>query len=395
MTGRRVLDPSETQHRVRRRSRLRDGQEGAASLRQLWRPVLNGSPPTTPASPSKRSERARPHELVRLSANENPLGPSPRVVEAVRREAARVHLYPDGGSTGLRAALGRRLGVAPAQIVVGNGADELHRRWSRWPPSSPATRSWCPTPVVRAVRDVASRWPARGCAPSPLAGYETDLDDVRRRVHAAHQGRHPVLAAQPGHDHHPPGAAACVCWRRCGDDPPLVVLDEAYCDFCDDPEYPDGDRAARPLPAPARAAHVLEDRRPGRAAGGLRHRQPRSRSTGSTGCARPTTSTGSARSAALAALDDPEHRERTRQLVLEERAFLGRRAEPARVHLPALAGQLLPGEGAGRHAPCASACSRAGLVVRDGAAVGFPDHLRISIGTHAANERLLGVLDDA
>ena len=51
-------------------------------------------------------------ELVRLSANENPLGPSARVVEAVRREAERVHLYPDGGSTGLRAALGRRLGVA-------------------------------------------------------------------------------------------------------------------------------------------------------------------------------------------------------------------------------------------------------------------------------------------
>ena len=44
-------------------------------------------------------------ELVRLAANENPLGPSPRVVEAVRREAGNVHLYPDGGSTAVRDGL--------------------------------------------------------------------------------------------------------------------------------------------------------------------------------------------------------------------------------------------------------------------------------------------------
>ena len=45
--------------------------------------------------------------LVRLSANESPLGPSPRVVAAIRQEALRVHLYPDGGSLALRQALAR------------------------------------------------------------------------------------------------------------------------------------------------------------------------------------------------------------------------------------------------------------------------------------------------
>src|SRR5687768_18303995 len=64
-------------------------------------------------------------ELVRLSANENPLGPSARVVEALRREAPHVHLYPDGGSTALRTELARQLGVSAAEVVVGNGADEL------------------------------------------------------------------------------------------------------------------------------------------------------------------------------------------------------------------------------------------------------------------------------
>src|SRR2546428_14151586 len=64
-------------------------------------------------------------ELVRLSANENPLGPSPHVLDAIAREAARVHLYPDGGAVALSDALARRLGVRPEQIVVGHGAAEL------------------------------------------------------------------------------------------------------------------------------------------------------------------------------------------------------------------------------------------------------------------------------
>jgi len=97
--------------------------------------------------------------------------------------------------------------------------------------------------------------------------------------------------------------------------------------------------------------------------------------------------------AALAALDDPEHRERTRRLVLEERAFLaGELSRRGFTFPPSQANFFLvkvPGATAVRER-----LLRAGLVVRDGAAVGFPDHLRISIGTHAANERLLGVLDD-
>jgi histidinol-phosphate aminotransferase len=98
--------------------------------------------------------------------------------------------------------------------------------------------------------------------------------------------------------------------------------------------------------------------------------------------------------AALASLDDAAHRERTRALVLEERAFLSR--ELARRGLtfpPSQANFFLvkvPGAATVRER-----LLRAGLLVRDGAAVGFPDHLRISIGTREANERLLRGLDGA
>src|SRR2546426_3143470 len=95
-------------------------------MRRIWRSALES---VTPYEAGKSLE-ALAEELglpaiVRLSANENPLGPSPRVVEALRQEAARAHLYPDGGSTRLREALGTWLGVPPEWLMMGNGGGEL------------------------------------------------------------------------------------------------------------------------------------------------------------------------------------------------------------------------------------------------------------------------------
>ena len=89
----------------------------------LWRAIVDKVAPYDAGKPIEAE--LREGSVLRLSANESPLGPSPKVVEALRREAVRAHLYPDGGSTELRQALGRRLGVGADWIVVGNGADEV------------------------------------------------------------------------------------------------------------------------------------------------------------------------------------------------------------------------------------------------------------------------------
>src|SRR5207247_2235496 len=157
-------------------------------------------------------------ELVRLSANENPLGPSPRVVAAIAHEATRVHLYPDGGALALREALAQRLGVAPEQLVVGNGADA-----------------------------------------------------------------------------------------------PLVLLDEAYCDFADDPEYPDG------VGLLARYPRLIVLRTFSKIAGLAGLRVGYTVATAET-CDRlnrvraPYNVNRLGQAAALAALEDGEHREQTRRL---------------------------------------------------------------------------------
>ena len=134
-----------------------------------------------------------------------------------------------------------------------------------------------------------------------------------------------------------------------GNDPPLVVLDEAYCDFCDDPEYPDGiallalTRACSSLRTFSKIA-ALAGLRVGYAVGrpesidrlnrvaGTLQREP----------ARPGRGPGRARRPRAPRADPPAGAGGAR--------VPGRRSWPARVHLPALAGQLLPGQGRRGHA---------------------------------------------
>lgn len=62
---------------------------------------------------------------IKVASNENPLGPSPRAVAAIQGALGGLHLYPDAGGWALRRALGARLGLDPAQLVLGAGSNEL------------------------------------------------------------------------------------------------------------------------------------------------------------------------------------------------------------------------------------------------------------------------------
>jgi len=73
-----------------------------------------------------RGEQPKLANLVKLNTNENPYGPSPKVLDAVRAEAAdTLRLYPDPGSDRLRAGIAAYHGVAADQVFVGNGSDEV------------------------------------------------------------------------------------------------------------------------------------------------------------------------------------------------------------------------------------------------------------------------------
>lgn len=83
----------------------------------------------TPYTPGKPIDEVKRElgltSVVKLASNENPLGPSPKAIEAVRQAAAEMHLYPDASGYELKKALGETYGLPLSQIIVGNGSDEL------------------------------------------------------------------------------------------------------------------------------------------------------------------------------------------------------------------------------------------------------------------------------
>jgi histidinol-phosphate aminotransferase len=357
-------------------------------VRKIWRQGLRSLVPYDAGKPLEQlAAELGVAELVRLSANENPLGPSPRVVEAVAREAARVHLYPDGGATALREALARRLGVTPGELLVGNGADELIGLIAR-AAFEPGDEVVVPEPSFEPYGTSATIAGARA-VPSPLVGYATDLEDVRRKVTDRTTA---IMLCSP---HNPTATIVREKPLRAfldalGDDPPLVILDEAYRDFVDDPEYPDGVALLRRHPR----LILLRTFSKIAALAGLRVGYAVARAETLDWLNRvrePYNVNRLGQVAALTALEDEAHWERSRRFVIEERRFLseglGRRGytfPPSQSNFllvkvpdaPALREKLL----------------RAGILVRDGADVGFPGHLRISVGLRATNEQLLSLL---
>src|SRR5438067_150353 len=223
----------------------------------------------------------------------------------------------------------------------------------------------------------------------PLAELATELDDIRRKVSGRTKA---VMLCSP---HNPTAtiirkAPLLAFLDALGADPPLVVLDEAYCDFADDPEYPNG------VALLARYPRLIVLRTFSKIAGLAGLRVGYAAATAET-CDRlnrvraPYNVNRLGQAAALAALEDGEHWERTRRLVLEERAFVSAGLRKRGYAFPPSQANFLLVK-----VPDAAALRdkllRAGLLVRDGAGVGFPGHLRISLGLRETDERLRGAV---
>jgi histidinol-phosphate aminotransferase len=216
-----------------------------------------------------------------------------------------------------------------------------------------------------------------------------DLDDVLRRVTDRTKA---VMLCSP---HNP----ATTIIRRgpllgfldaLGSDSPLVVLDQAYIDFCEDSDHADGIGLLEHYP------RLVVLRTFSKIAGlaGLRvgyaiasaetiDRFNRVRA--------PYNVNRLGQIAALAALEDHAHTEKTKQLVLEERAYLsaeltkrGYAFPPSHANFLLVAVPDAPG--------LRTRLMRSGILVRDGAGIGFPGHLRFSVGLRDTNQKLLSLL---
>lgn len=325
---------------------------------------------------------------IKLASNENPLGPSPRAVEAARAALAECHRYPDASAYALRHALAPALGVRPEEIVFGNGSNELIELVVRTFTTPQHHAVFCqPSFVVYRMACLAQGLP-HTVVPLTDGGY-----DVQRLLEAVRPETRVLFLANPNN---PTGcylgrAELELLLRRLGRDV-LVVLDEAYFEYATADDYPDGlaCRALHPRVLVLRTfskAYGLAALRVGYAicdaelAGYLERVRA------------PFNVSSVAQAAALAAFEDREHLDAVVRLNRIERA----RVESA---LAALGVRCLPSQANFVLAEFTEGAATVhdrlldrGVIVRP--LPGLEHALRISIGLPEENDRLLAAIGEA
>jgi histidinol-phosphate aminotransferase len=347
------------------------------------RPHLEGLAPCVHGSLSERERRERglTRDVVDFSASCNPLGTSPRVLEAIGR--ARADRYPDDEAAELRGALAARIGLEPEWIGVGNGSVEL--LWQL------ATAFLDPGDVAlvlapafgeyeRACR-VAGAWVETvraieegGFAP-PVEAAASAISRLRPRLAFLCNPNNPTGQLLPA------GAVAALL-KSCEET--LLVVDEAYLPFCEGP--PD----LLPFLRSGRLL-LLRSMTKDHGLAGLRlgYSVAPPELTGALSRVRPPWNVNAAAQVAgLAAVEEDEHVRRGREVVAEGRRYLaGELAALGLQVVPSAANFLLVRAGDG--AAFRSALMEHGVCVRDCASFGLPAHVRIGVRTLPECRRLV------
>ncbi len=332
--------------------------------------------------------RYRVDEVVKLASNENPFGPSPRAVAAATAALAASNRYPDGGATALRARLAAVYHLAPANVIVGNGSDEiiLLLALAYLRPGETAVMAAPPYAIHRSAVTIAGGVVA-GVA---LADHVHDLDAMTAAVGADTKL---VFVTNP---HNPTGThldrdvlrrfAAHIPART------LLVVDEAYHDYVDDAVRHTardllGDYPNVVTLRTFSKAHGLAGLRAGYA---LAHKDV----VGTLDRIRPPFDLNiAAQAAALAALDDEAH---VRHVARENRAGRARLMAIARRHglttVPSETNFVLIQADAS--VTLTEALMARGVIVRPGENLGMPGWIRVSVGTNDDLDRFEEAMDD-
>jgi len=360
-----------------------------SAIRPWVPPYIETLTPYPPGKPIEETEREYGISgVIKLASNENPLGPSPLAVQAIEAEARKLHLYPDGSSYHLINRLAEFLKVAPNQIFVGNGSNEIIELIVKTFTTPEDEGLLCSGSFL--MYKLALQSHGRRFTEVPMkAGYRYDLEAMADRLGARTRV---VFLANPDN---PTGTAFGRSeWERflskvspeC-----LVVLDEAYFEYVNWAEYPNGMDYLAEMPnlVVLRTFSKIYGLAGIRLGYGIMQPQL----TGYLHRTRmPFNLSSLAQAAGIAALDDLEHVRTTRETTLRGLKFLEQQ-------LPALGAQVPKSHANfvfadfGRPAqPIYEQLLRRGVITRPLPGYGFPNALRISVGLSSHNERLLATL---
>ncbi len=360
-------------------------------------PAVRALSPYVPGKPIAELERELGlQDIIKLASNENPRGPSPRALAAMRSALDEVWLYPDGSSHALKTALAAQLGVERARLTIGNGSNDLLMLLAEafLTPAHDAIYSqygFAIYPlVIRATGARAISVPAR--PPQDRMPFGHDLPAMTAAIDAATRLVFIASPNNPTGTWNDPESVRTLLEHA----PPstLVVLDEAYFEYGRERGAQDGLAWAERYPnlvvlRTFSKAYGLAGARVGYAVSHPEVADVLDR-------LRPAFNVNAlGQAGAVAALADQPWmlagvRDVQQQLAFLEREFRDRGLWTA----PSAANFLLVRVGA-RAQQVYERLLRAGLIVRPVAGYGLADCLRISVGLPAHNERLLDALPGA
>jgi histidinol-phosphate aminotransferase len=357
------------------------------------KPGVLGLRPYQPGKPIEELEREYGvSDIIKLASNENPLGPSPRAIEAMRAEVQDMWLYPDGNGFDLKQQLAARHGVAMNQITLGNGSSDVLEF---------AVRVFVgPGDEVLFSEHSFALYPlltqAVGGTPvmAPAKNWGHDLQALQERIG---EKTRVIFIANPNN---PTGtwlgAGELEAFVQAVPREVLVVIDEAYFDYAIDPDtgatdYPDTTAwvAHYPNLMVARTfskSYGLAGLRVGYAVSQppLADLMNRVRP--------PFNVNGMALAAAVAALDDEEHLQRSVRLNADGLKQLVEGFHALGLDYIPSVGNFISVDTGRSAAPLYEALLREGVIVRPVANYGMPNHLRVTVGTAEENARFLSAL---
>src|ERR1043166_6094369 len=247
-------------------------------------------------------------DIIKVASNENPLGPSPMALAAMEKALGQVHRYPDGNAFYLKGKLAEKLGVEPANLVLGNGSNEIiefvgHALMQ--PETDVVVSQYC-----FAIYPLVAKLFGANLITVPAKKYGHDLPAMLKAITP---NTRVVFVANPNN---PTGTIASQAdlARFVKEVPPhiLLVLDEAYFEFTDDPtdfipDIREGRKANLLLMRTFSKIYGLAGLRLGYGIGNPRLVASLEK------VRQPFNINSIAQAGALAALDDAEHIRRTRE----------------------------------------------------------------------------------
>lgn len=348
-------------------------------------PLLNRYIPGKPIEEVVRELGIR--HVVKLASNENPIGPSPKAVQAVQSALSHLYLYPDDGQFSLKKALSKFHQIDESYFIIGNGAVEIIRMiMEAFLEPGDEVIAAAPSFAIykQDVRQMGGK-----LIEIPLdETFHYDLEKMKKEVSLKTKI---VILCSPNN---PTGTIIRkkeleMFLQNC---PPhvLIILDEAYSDFVEENDFPNGIQYVLnkfPIIALRTLSKVY-------GLAGIRVGY---------GIVSPETAlylnqvrvlfnvNSLAQTAAAAALTDQEHYQKTRELIWKEKLFLYSEFEKLKIRYISTQSNFILIY-VGDDLECFQSLLREGVIVRPGSQLSMPGWMRITIGNHEDNLILLEAL---